>query len=147
MKQRQAIKPKNLVPCKCGCGEKVRLYRTTDKRYFNSECEKRHKGEAAATISKQRKPIAKVSEKRKGQNAEYWIKRKAFLALPENQICFINGCEAKANTIEHRRGRIGTNYLDETTWAPCCLKHNLELENNPELSKQYQLSKIHNGSK
>ena len=38
-------------------------------------------------------------------------------------------------------------YLDERFWKPCCLAHNLELENNPELSKKYQLSKIHHGKK
>ena len=38
-------------------------------------------------------------------------------------------------------------YLDIRFWKPCCLAHNLELENNPELSKKYQLSKIHGGKK
>lgn len=40
-----------------------------------------------------------------------------------------------------------TLFLDVRFWKPCCLEHNLELENNPELSKQYQLSKIHGGKK
>ena len=75
------------------------------------------------------------------------------LEFPENKKCFIEGCNSEANTIEHIMGRKGfadeyarenniSLYLDKRFWKPCCLKHNLELENNPELSKKYQLSKI-----
>lgn len=96
-------------------------------------------------ISKYR-PIKKVSDKKALQDIIYKSERIKFLSLPENSICFIEGCNKKANTIEHRRGR-GINYLNQETWAGCCLEHNLELENNPELSKKYQLSKIHKGAK
>ena len=84
---------------------------------------------------------------------KYKKKRIEFLSKPENSICFISGCNSRANTIEHTRGRVGyaddfarengiTLYLDERFWKPCCLHHNQELENNPELSKAYQLSKL-----
>jgi len=92
------------------------------------------------------KPIKKVSDKKSLQDIIYKSERIKFLALPENSICFIDGCNKKATTIEHRAGR-GINYLNKETWAGCCLDHNLELENNPELSKKYQLSKIHGGAK
>lgn len=42
MQNRQPIKVKDRVPCKCGCGQIVKLWKTTDKRFFNSECEKRY---------------------------------------------------------------------------------------------------------
>jgi hypothetical protein len=72
--------------------------------------------------------------------------------------CFINGCTNVANTIEHTMGRVGyadewarqnniTLYIDKRFLKSCCLHHNGELENNPELSRQYQLSKIHGGRK
>ena len=96
---------------------------------------------------KKKAPIKKVSDKRKEDNAVYKKLRDEFLSKPENQVCFIDGCERKANTIEHRAGRWGKNFLDTSTWAGCCLEHNLELENNPELSKKYQLSKITGKSK
>jgi len=92
------------------------------------------------------KPIKKVSDKKALQDIIYKSERIKFLSLPENSICFIEGCNKKATTIEHRAGR-GINYLNKDTWAGCCLEHNLELENNPELSKKHQLSKIHGGSK
>lgn len=85
--------------------------------------------------------IPKVSKKRKVEQLQYSVLRTQFLAKPENKTCFIEGCNKPATTIEHRAGR-GINYLNVETWAGCCLEHNLELENNPELSKKYQLSKI-----
>lgn len=93
------------------------------------------------------KPIPKFSDKRKKENAIYLKERLAFLDLPENKICFIDGCKEPATTIEHRAGRIGSNYLNKEYWAGCCLEHNLELERNPILSKHYQLSKLHHGAK
>lgn len=93
-----------------------------------------------------RAPLKKVSDKKKLQDIIYKSERIKFLSLPENSICFIDGCNKKSNTIEHRAGR-GINYLNKDTWAGCCLEHNLELENNPQLSKKYQLSKIHGGAK
>lgn len=94
-----------------------------------------------------RKPIPNKSAKRKLEESIYIRKKKAFLALPENKVCFIQGCQKRSTTIEHRAGRIGSNYLDESTWAGCCWSHNIQLENDPELSKKYQLSKIHGGKK
>jgi len=93
------------------------------------------------------KPIKKVSDKMKVLNAKYSVLRIEFLGKPDNKICFIDGCNKKSTTIEHRAGRWGKNFLDTSTWAGCCLEHNLELENNPELSKKYQFSKITGKSK
>lgn len=103
-------------------------------------------------------PIKKVSKKRQIENAKYIVLRISFLSNPKNKICFIDGCEKEATSIEHSAGRLGfyddfardnniSLYLDVRFWKPCCLEHNLELENNPELSKKYQLSKIHGGKK
>jgi len=103
--------------------------------------------------SKKPKPIPKVSEKRKIDNIIYASERIKFLMMKENKICFIDGCLKEATTIEHSAGRLGfyddwardnniSLYIDKRFWKPCCLAHNLELENNSELSKKYQLSKI-----
>ena len=108
--------------------------------------------------SKQKKPINQVGKKQAIINAKYTVMRIEYLGRPENRICFIDGCSNLATTIEHRMGRKGFAddwarnndiplTLDIRYFAPCCHAHNLELENNPELSKQYQLSKIHGGTK
>lgn len=104
------------------------------------------------------KPIKKVSDKHGAILKQYAVERKIFLSMPENQKCFIAGCNKKATTIEHTRGKRGyfdeearrndmPLYLDQRFWKPCCWEHNTELENNPALSKQYQKSKIHKGDK
>jgi len=107
---------------------------------------------------KGKKPIKKSSDKGAFLIKELTKKRKIFLSLPENKNCFIEGCRREANTIEHRAGRKGYAdkwarendiplIIDERFFAPCCIQHNQELENNPALSKKYQLSKIHLGKK
>ena len=112
----------------------------------------------AKIINYPKKSIPKVSDKRKVENLKYLAQRIVFLGKKENKICFIDGCKREATTIEHSAGRIGfyddwardnnvSLYLDQRFWKPCCHAHNLELENNPELSKKYQLSKIHGGKK
>lgn len=119
------------------CENQFKKYRTTDK-YCSPKCASKN---AKQPKEKKVYQIPKVSKKRKVEMLQYSVLRTEFLAKPENRICFIDGCNKKANTIEHRAGR-GINYLNVETWAGCCLEHNLELENNPELSKKYQLSKI-----
>ena len=135
---------------------------STLQPYCSAQCtynEKRRKD--ALKPPKKRKPIKKVSDKRKVQQPVYQAKRIAFLKQPGNGTCKIIGgtdCTKKATTIEHTKGRQGyadywarergiTLYLDERFWLPACLNCNLELENNSELSKANQLSKIHDGKK
>ena len=123
----------------CECGNHFIQYNSLQK-YCSWHCDKKYKPHSLNL--KQNKPIRKVSVKQEKLNKEYSILRKQFLSLPENKICFIDGCNKKSNTIEHRAGRWGSNYLDTSTWAGCCWEHNIELENKSELSKKYQLSKI-----
>lgn len=142
--KRSPIKVKTHRNCEYSkCGKEFKKNKTTDK-YCSKSCQIADLGYAE---QKKQTPIPQISKKRKIENAKYTVLRIEFLGKKENKICFIDGCNEKATTIEHRAGRWGSNFLDTTTWAACCHKHNLELENNPELSKQYQLSKIHGGKK
>lgn len=135
-----------------------RRYNTTDK-YCCAECQ-RLDLEMKGKTPKPKKvyEINKFSKQRLREMPIYKTERLAFLALPENKYCFIKGCDKLATTIEHTRGRKGyaddwardqkiTLYIDIRFWQPCCFAHNGELENNPELSQEYQLSKIHGGQK
>mgnify|MGYP001347560871 CR=1 FL=1 len=136
------------------CGNPFRLYRTTDK-YCSFDCSNSDKQKSEP---KARKPIPKVSKKQSVLNAKYTVKRIEYLSRPENKFCFVEDCGKIATTVEHRKGRIGFAdewaknnnvplIIDERFFAPCCLFHNLEFERNPELSKKYQLSKLHDGKK
>ena len=136
------------------CGSDFKPKYLTTERFCSFKCANKDVKSPKKKFSR----IKPMSAKRKKEKALYLKKRIEFLEKPENKICFIRTCNKPATTVEHRAGRVGyaddyarengiTLYLDERYWAPCCLHHNLELENNPELSKEYQLSKIHLGKK
>lgn len=141
------------------CGKEFKMYRTTDK--WCGVCAYKHKTlniKLKPLNTSPRKPINKVSKKQSIINAKYSVQRIQYLSKPENKFCIVDGCNKLSNTVEHQKGRKGyaDDYarennipltLDERFWIPCCLEHNLEFENNPGLSKQYQLSKLHNGKK
>lgn len=128
------------------------------EKFCSSKCyysEMKNKGNLP---KKPKKRINYLSEKRKKESKAYTVKRLRFLSQPENFTCFIDGCNNRANTIEHIKGRIGfaddfarenniSLYLDERFWRPCCISCNLDLENNSELSRKHQLSKLHVGKK
>jgi len=131
-----------------GCDNEFKQYNSLSK-YCSLKCKTSDKKESKKVYA----PIKKVSDKRKIENLKYSAMRIEFLGKPQNKICFIDECNKPANTIEHISGRKGfydewardnnvSLYLDVRFWRPCCLEHNLELENNPELSKKYQLNKI-----
>jgi hypothetical protein len=157
------------------CQNEFKLYKTTDKFCSMSCLSKCTPKKVKKTnslgftkdfintvrktpIKRSQKPIKKVSKKQAVILAKYSVLRIQFLGRPENKFCFIEGCGKLATTIEHQKGRKGfadewakenniSLTIDERFFKPCCLFHNLELENNPELSKKYQLSKIHQGGK
>lgn len=142
-------------PKKCrnsGCQSEFLPFKSTDK-YCSAKCYFADSKEQGKKIG-----IKKTSDKRTAELVVYTKNRRIYLEKPENKVCFIDGCNSRATTIEHIMGRVGyaddwardngiSLFLDERYWRPCCLEHNLELERNPELSKKYQLSKIHKGKK
>ena len=101
--------------------------------------------------------IPRQSEKRKALNPIY-EKVRIEVLTEAKFVCFIDGCKRTATTAEHTKGRKGFAdqwardnniplLVDKRFLKPCCWQHNGDLENNPELSKKYQLSKIHKGKK
>lgn len=141
-----------------GCENKFRPFLSTDK-YCSSECA--YKEYYKKDTKSNKTVIRKHSKKNASIQRKYTRQRKAYLSKAENKSCVIEGtdCTKRATTIEHSRGR-GDYYvdeyaeakeipltLDERFWKPACLNCNLELENNSELSKAHQLSKIHGGKK
>ncbi|WP_278494881.1 hypothetical protein [Chryseobacterium arthrosphaerae] len=149
------IKPKFGQCCDCPPG-------TPDQRITAGRCNKYHYKLFRANVNAEKnkykekpekKAIPKFSAQRKKENPKYTIERLRFLAQPGNQRCFIEGCNSRADTIEHTMGRRGyadqwardnniSLLLDVRFWKPCCNFHNLELERDSELSEKYQLSKI-----
>lgn len=143
------------------CREKFEAKYFLQKFCESEDCkiaEKEYQENKTAKLKiKKTKQISKVSEKRKKINKIYETVRIEVLSEAKFK-CFIEGCKNVANTIEHTAGRIGFYddwardnniplIIDKRFLKACCFKHNGELENNPELSKKYQLSKIHGGKK
>lgn len=147
------MKNKTHKNCKI-CEKEFRLFKTTDK-FCSWKCQNKDQKEKP---EKKQIQIRQVSKKQAVLNAKYSVKRIEFLSKENNKICFVEDCGKLATTVEHRMGRKGfaddwarenniALIIDDRFFAPCCLYHNLEFENNPELSRKYQLSKIHGGKK
>ena len=145
---------KYIKKCK-GCGSEFTPF-TSFEKYCGWSC---HNSNEKPKEKKVYKKPNQVSKKQSIINSKYSVARIQFLGKKENKVCFVDGCNKGSNTVEHRKGR-GQGFfdvwaeqnnicktLDTRYWAGCCLEHNLELENNPELSKKYQLSKLHDGKK
>ena len=138
-----------------GC-EKVFTPFNSLQKYCSWNCQKANEKPKPRKVYK---APNKVSKPQAIINAKYSVARIEYLSRKENQICFIEECNKKATTVEHRAGR-GKGFFDKIAeeknicktldtrfWAPCCWEHNLELERNSKLSKKYQLSKLHYGKK
>jgi len=66
--------------------------------------------------------IKPVSKKRRGETADYTKKRKAYLSAHPLCACSMSlfGYHQRADQIHHKAGRLGPNYLDQSTWLPVC---------------------------
>ena len=69
---------------------------------------------------KQRTPVKKVSDKRKKDMSVYDKRRLAFLSL--HKFCQANlpQCTKLATEVHHKRGRVGDDYLNISTWLAAC---------------------------
>lgn len=64
-----------------------------------------------------RKPIPRVSSRRRSENRIYSAKRKEFLAArPTCEVCDL----APSRDVHHKAGRLGGNLNNEATWLAVC---------------------------
>jgi len=75
---------------------------------------------------------------------KYSVLRTEFLAKKENQICPIT--KQPTTDIHHKRGRVGSLYLDTKHWIALSREGHKFVEENPEWSKQngYSENRISN---
>ena len=125
------IKPKKGV---CVCCERKRLIYSRkmcqDCYWENNRKENSIKPKKKKVI----KAIPKISKKRKVENLQYQVLRIEFLGKKENLICPVTG--EKTTEIHHKKGRVGSLFLDTTFWLAVSRKGHLEIENNPEWAKE-----------
>ena len=87
---------------------------------------------------KARKPIKKISERRKGENAEYSKKRKEFLET--RMKCECEDCNNMSTEIHHKAGRSGEMLNDETKWLAVCRSCHAFIETHVEWAKEHGYS-------
>jgi len=96
---------------------------------------------------KEKKPINKVSEKRKPQLKEYAALREKFLL---NKWCAVHGRNCIPTDLHHAKGRIGVNedglpmLLDVRYFVAVCREAHKMIEENPEYAKEkgYSFSRL-----
>jgi hypothetical protein len=89
-------------------------------------------------------PIPKVSKKRQIENAKYSVLRIEFLGKKENQICPIT--KKPTTDIHHKKGRVGSLFLDENYWVALSREGHKFVEENPEWARKngYSLDRLTN---
>lgn len=73
--------------------------------------------------------INKVSKKRANELAEYSHKKKKFLEA--NPMCSVFP-KLRATDIHHKKGRVGSLFLDERFWLGVSRSGHKEIEDNPQ---------------
>lgn len=88
--------------------------------------------------------IPQVSKKRKVEQLQYQVLRTEFLSKPENKICPITG--QPTTDIHHKKGRIGSLFLNTEFWIALSREGHKFVEENPEWSKanSYSLNRLSN---
>ena len=125
------IKPKEGV---CVCCERKRLIYSKKMCQSCYWSDNKKKNEGKQKTIKEFKPIPKISQKRKIENAKYIVLRIEFLEKKENSICPVTG--EKTTEIHHKKGRVGSLFLNTKFWLGVSRKGHLKIENNPEWAKE-----------
>ncbi len=87
-------------------------------------------------IFEKKKPITKikkVSDKKKLNDALYFVLRAKF--LKDNPKCFVYPW-LESIECHHKRGKIGKNYLDVSTFLAVSREAHRKIEDNPEWAKE-----------
>lgn len=103
------------------------------------------------TPLERRTRIRAVSKKRVKQGRIYTKKRKVFLeanplcaAAPWHELMDTE-CDGIATTIQHKQGRIGDLYLDESHWIGLSMPCHCWVNAFPALAVQYGLAELRVG--
>lgn len=134
------MKPKEGNCIDCICGKVVPLIAKRCNYHYWKYRAKIKPIKPIKPIKKQSKTIAQVSNKRAKEQKIYSAKRIIFLV--DNPYCEAKlvGCTKVSTDVHHTAGRIGKNYLDESTWKALCRECHKWVEENPKEAKDLGLS-------
>ena len=133
------IKAKEGVCVVCNCKRLIYSKKKCQSCYWSDN---KKKNEGKQKTIKEFKPIPKISQKRKIENAKYIVLRIEFLGKKENSICPVTG--EKTTEIHHKKGRVGSLFLDIRYWLAVSREGHKKIEENPEWAKKegYSLSRL-----
>lgn len=116
------------------CTVIFRQYNSLQK-FCSIECKKKNT-KPNLQLKSLYKPIKKVSDKRKIENAKYTVLRIEFLGKKENQICPITGKET--TEVHHKfSGKDRAKYyLDVNTWLAVSRDGHLWIHDNPKEARE-----------
>jgi len=88
------------------------------------------------------KKIRRVSEKKAAQDIVYNELRRLFLLRPENRVCPVTG--EPTTDCHHKKGRVGSLYLDTRYWLAVSREGHRQIEENPHwaLEMGYSLKRL-----
>ena len=126
----------------CVCCKRKRLIYSKKMCQSCYWSDNKKKNEGKQKTIKEFKPIPKISQKRKIENAKYIVLRIEFLGKKENSICPVTG--KKTTEIHHKKGRVGSLFLDIRYWLAVSREGHKKIEENPEWAKKegYSLSRL-----
>ena len=105
---------------------------------------KNNKYRQNSEVKKKPTSIARVSKKRQIEELKYKVLRIEFLGKKENRICPIFRTET--TDIHHKKGRVGSLYLDTKYWVALSREGHKLVEENPDWAKEngYSLNRLSN---
>lgn len=126
----------------CVCCERKRLIYSKKMCQSCYWSDNKKKNEGKQKTIKEFKPIPKISQKKKIENLKYQVLRTEFLGKKENQVCPITG--KKTTEIHHKKGRVGSLFLDVRYWLAVSREGHKKIEENPVWAKKegYSLSRL-----
>lgn len=86
------------------------------------------------------KRVNPVSVRRQAEAAAYCRQKKKFLAArPACEVCVALDAKPRqrSNQVHHRRGRKGSNYLNEATWMAVCPGCHDRIHREPAWAKEH----------
>lgn len=93
---------------------------------------------------RRRKPMKRISDRRRLQQAIYTTRRGLFLAahpICEAVIPKTDICSMVSQDVHHKAGRTGTNFLDESTWMATCRECHDWIHTHPGQARELGLLK------
>jgi hypothetical protein len=110
--------------CDGPCGQIQFIFKNKDGKRYCRSCSvtiagvAKKSGKSKPTVRQY--PISKRSNKKAAEDRIYSTKRKKF--LEENPMCqaHLPGCAGPSCQVHHKKGRIGSLYLDIEYWLAIC---------------------------